>query len=166
MYTGLQGGMKLSLAANVVLNWVCPVLSFPECFQPSTAPAMYIVAINVFAPRAFNPESQYFIPLFNKISWLCGQQPGGDEASNEGCNSGQTQAQQCMTLPITLICVTQTMQNSHFEHSQWGYLMLSHPPKTNDLCAAHFLANNAQSMHTIVPFNQRVWQIWPYFYVK
>jgi hypothetical protein len=30
------------------------------------------------------------IPLFNKISLLCGQQPGGDEAPNEGCNSGPT----------------------------------------------------------------------------
>jgi hypothetical protein len=29
-------------------------------------------------------------PLFNKISWLCGQQPREDEASNEGCNSGPT----------------------------------------------------------------------------
>jgi len=28
-YTGLKGGMKLSLAANLVLNGVCPVLSFP-----------------------------------------------------------------------------------------------------------------------------------------
>jgi len=35
-------------------------------------------------PRAFNPESQHFMPLFNKISLLCGQQRGGDEASNEG----------------------------------------------------------------------------------
>jgi hypothetical protein len=40
------------------------------------------VAINVLVPRAFNPESQYFIIL--EI------QPGGDEASNEGCNSGPT----------------------------------------------------------------------------
>jgi hypothetical protein len=30
------------------------------------------------------------LPLFNKISWLCGQQTGGVEASNEGCNSGPT----------------------------------------------------------------------------
>jgi hypothetical protein len=48
------------------------------------------VAINALEPRALNSESQYFIPLFNKISWLCRQQPGGDEASNEGCNSGPT----------------------------------------------------------------------------
>jgi hypothetical protein len=68
MYTGLQRGMKLSLAANLVLNRVCPVLSFPERFQPITAPAMYAVAINGLAPHAFNPESQYFIPFFNKIS--------------------------------------------------------------------------------------------------
>jgi len=49
---------------------------------------MCTVAINVLEPGAFNPEFQYFIPLFNKISRLCRQQPGGDEASNEGCNSG------------------------------------------------------------------------------
>jgi hypothetical protein len=48
--------------------------------------------INVLEPGAFNPESQYFIPLFNKISLLCGQQPGGDKAPNEGCNSGPTGA--------------------------------------------------------------------------
>ncbi len=59
--------MKLSLAANLVLNWVCPVLSFPERFQPITAAAMCTVAINVLKPGAFNPESEYFIPLFNKI---------------------------------------------------------------------------------------------------
>jgi len=49
---------------------------------------MCTAAINVLAPRALNPESQYFIHLFSKISLLCRQQPGGDEASNEGCNSG------------------------------------------------------------------------------
>ncbi len=66
-YTGLQQGMKLSLAANFVLNWVWPVLSFPERFQPITAAAMCTVAINVLKPGAFNTESEYFIPLFNKI---------------------------------------------------------------------------------------------------
>jgi hypothetical protein len=45
------------------------------------------VAINVLERRAFSPASQHFILLFNKI---CRQQPGGDEASNEGCNSGPT----------------------------------------------------------------------------
>jgi hypothetical protein len=89
-YTGLQPAMKLSLAANLVLNWVCPVLSFPQRFQPITAAAMCTVAINVLEPRAFNAESQYFIPLLNKISWLGGQQSGGDEASNGGCKSGPT----------------------------------------------------------------------------
>jgi hypothetical protein len=70
---------------------------------------MCTAAINVLAPRALNSESQYFIPLFSKISLLCRQHPGGDEASiplfskisllcrqhpggdeasNEGCNSG------------------------------------------------------------------------------
>jgi hypothetical protein len=51
---------------------------------------MCTVVINVLEPGAFNPESQYFIALFNKIWCLCGQQPGGDEAPNEGCNSGPT----------------------------------------------------------------------------
>ncbi len=49
---------------------------------------MCTVAINVLALHAFNPESQYFIPLFSKISLLCRKQPGGDEAPNEGSNSG------------------------------------------------------------------------------
>jgi hypothetical protein len=51
-----------------MLNSVCPVLSFPERFQPIAAAAMCSVAINVLEPGAFNPESYYFIPLFNKIS--------------------------------------------------------------------------------------------------
>jgi hypothetical protein len=55
--------MKLSLAANLVLNWVCPVLSFPERLQPITAAPMCTVTINVLALRAVNPESQYFIPF-------------------------------------------------------------------------------------------------------
>jgi hypothetical protein len=60
---------------------------------------MCTVAINVLAPRAFNPESQYFIPLFNKISLLCGQQPVGDKASNEGA----TEAQEGVTLRVILL---------------------------------------------------------------
>ncbi len=45
------------------------MLSFPQRFQPITAAAMCTtVAINVLEPRAFNAESQYFIPLLNKIS--------------------------------------------------------------------------------------------------
>jgi hypothetical protein len=35
-------------------------------------------------------QSQYFILLFDNISWLCGPQPRGDQASNGGCNSGST----------------------------------------------------------------------------
>jgi len=62
---------------------------------------MCAVAIHVLEPSAFNPESQHFIPLFNKISLLCGQQSGGDEASNGG--GGATQAQQGMTFHLTLI---------------------------------------------------------------
>jgi hypothetical protein len=78
--------MKLSL----VLNWVCPVLSFPERFQPITIAAMCTVTINVLEPGAFNPESQYFIPLFNKISWFCAQQwlKEGMKHQMKGCNSG------------------------------------------------------------------------------
>jgi hypothetical protein len=57
---------------------------FLERLQPITAAAMCTVAINVPKHGAFNPKSQYFIPLFHTISWLCGQQPGGDETSNEG----------------------------------------------------------------------------------
>jgi hypothetical protein len=37
-------GMKLSLAAKLVLNVVCPVLSFPERLQPITVAAMCTVA--------------------------------------------------------------------------------------------------------------------------
>jgi hypothetical protein len=95
----LQRGMKLGLAANLVLNWVCPVLSFPERFQPIAVVTMCTVATNVLEPGAFNPESQYFIPLFNKISWLCRQQPGGMKHQRRGV----TQAQQGMTLRITLM---------------------------------------------------------------
>ncbi len=49
------------------------------------AAATCTVAINVLEPRAFSPAFQHFILLINKI---CRQQPGGDEASNERCNSG------------------------------------------------------------------------------
>jgi len=41
---------------------------FPERFQPITAAAMCTIPINVLEPGAYNAESQYFIPLFNKIS--------------------------------------------------------------------------------------------------
>ncbi len=51
---------------------------------------MCTVVINVLDLGAFNVETQYFIPLFNTISSLCGRQLGGDEASNEGCNSRPT----------------------------------------------------------------------------
>jgi hypothetical protein len=54
-------------------------------------------AINVLAARALNPESEYFIPLFNKISL---------DNSQEGMKHqmrGATLAQEGMTLRITLI---------------------------------------------------------------
>ncbi len=58
----------------MVLNSVCTVLSFLERLQAITAAAMCAVTINVLEPGAFNAESQYFIPLFNKGSvtlWPC-----------------------------------------------------------------------------------------------
>ncbi len=70
-----------------------------SCKLGITLKAASKVLINVLAPRAFNAESQYFIPLFNKISLLCGQQPGGDEASNEGA----TLAQEGVTLRVILL---------------------------------------------------------------
>jgi hypothetical protein len=75
---------------NLGLNWVCPVLSFPS-WTPSTNHCCYVYCSRKCSkPPTFNVESQYFISLFNIISWLCGQQPGGDAASNETCNSGTT----------------------------------------------------------------------------
>jgi hypothetical protein len=60
--------MKLNLVTNLVLKFVCSVLSFPECFQPIIVAVICTVAINVPELGAFKAESQYFIPLFNKIS--------------------------------------------------------------------------------------------------
>jgi hypothetical protein len=84
---GLQWNMKFNLVTFLVLNWVCPIFYFPECFQPTTIANTCTLAINVFELGPFNPKAQYFTPLFNKISWFCEQQPRKDEASNEGCNS-------------------------------------------------------------------------------
>ncbi len=70
-YIGLQQGMILGLTVDLVLNLICHVLSFLECFQPISIVIMCIVAINVLKLGSFNHESQYFIPLFNKISRLC-----------------------------------------------------------------------------------------------
>jgi len=58
---------------------------------------MCTVPINVLAPPALNPEAEYFIPLFNKISL---------DNSQEGMKHqmrGATLAQKGMTLLITLI---------------------------------------------------------------
>ncbi len=65
MCTGLQGGHETHF---LVLPNLMRFLFFPERLQPITAADMCTVAINVLEPRAFNSESQYFIPLFNKIS--------------------------------------------------------------------------------------------------
>ncbi len=64
---------------------------------------MCTVAINVLEPGAFNAESQYFIPLLMKFHDFA------DNNSQEGIKHqmrGATQAQQGMTIPITLICQT------------------------------------------------------------
>jgi hypothetical protein len=63
---------------------------FPELLRPITPAAMRTVIINVVEPGAFNLESQYFILYLIKFHDFAEQQPGGDEASNEGCNSGPT----------------------------------------------------------------------------
>jgi hypothetical protein len=129
MYTGLQGAVKLSLAANLMLNWVCAVLSFPQRFQPSTAPAMFIVPINVFAPRAFNPEFQYFIPLFHDF---VDNSLEGMKHQMRGCNSGPTghdftdNSNMCHKIKIispskNYILSTQLLFAS--DHTQWGHLM-------------------------------------------
>jgi hypothetical protein len=55
------------------LIWVRQSFCFLNAFNESLLLAMCTVAINVLDPRAFNPESLHFIPIFNKISWLCAQ---------------------------------------------------------------------------------------------
>jgi hypothetical protein len=82
--------MKLRFAANLVLNWVCSLLSFPELFQPMAAAAICTVAINVLEPGAFNAESQYphlikFMTLRRaakrgwSIKWGCNSAPTGHD---------------------------------------------------------------------------------------
>jgi hypothetical protein len=39
----------------------------------STTGAACTTAINILQPHAFNLELQHFIPIYNKISLLCGQ---------------------------------------------------------------------------------------------
>jgi len=55
-----------------VLNWVRHVLFFLNAFNQSLL-LLCTVARNDLEPPQFDPESQYFIPLFDKISWICGQ---------------------------------------------------------------------------------------------
>jgi hypothetical protein len=59
--------MKLSLAANLVLNWVYSGFSFPERFQPITAAAICTVAINFLEPGAFNAELSISYPYLIKF---------------------------------------------------------------------------------------------------
>ncbi len=53
---------------NLVLNWVrhLSFFYFPERLQPITLTPCVYRSNNVPDPGAFNPESQNFIPLFNK----------------------------------------------------------------------------------------------------
>jgi hypothetical protein len=60
---------------------------------------MCTVAINVLEPYAFNAESQYFIPWFNKISDFADNSQEGMKHQTRGA----TQAQEGMTLRIALI---------------------------------------------------------------
>jgi hypothetical protein len=85
--------MKLSLTANLVLNSVCPVLSFPERFQPITAAAVCAVAINFLEPGAL------MLSLSISYSYLIKCQEG----MKHQMRGGATQAQQGMTFQITLI---------------------------------------------------------------
>jgi hypothetical protein len=82
-------GMKLSLAANLVLNWVCPVLFFPERFQRIAA-AMCTVAINVLEPGAFNAETPYSIPYLIKFHDFVENIQEGMKHQNGGSNSCPT----------------------------------------------------------------------------
>jgi hypothetical protein len=95
-YTGLQWGMKLSLAANWVLNWVCLVLSFPERLQPITGPAMCTVGIDV-------PAHETCLMLSLSISYpdLIKFHYFADNNSQEGVKhlvKGATHVQESMTL--------------------------------------------------------------------
>jgi hypothetical protein len=84
--------MKLSLAANLVLNRVRPVLFITERLQPITAAAMCTVTTNVLAPRLVHLILSLRIsyPDLIKFHDFAHNSQEGDEASNEGCNSGPT----------------------------------------------------------------------------
>ncbi len=62
-----QWGMKLNLSTNLVLNWVCIVLSFLECFQLISVVVMCTITINVFKPSALNFEFQYLVEVGPKV---------------------------------------------------------------------------------------------------
>jgi len=99
-------GIKLSLATNLVLNWVCLVLSFRERFQPITAAAMCTLTIHVLEPGAFNLSISY--PYLIKFHYFANNSQEGIKHQMRGA----TQAQQGMTLGITLLCVL----NTEFQH--------------------------------------------------
>jgi hypothetical protein len=97
---------------------------------------MCTVAINVLEPGAFNADSQYFIPLFNKISWLCGQHPRGDEASKcEG--HGATQSQQGMTFQITLIFTSYFYHENRTFLKMWESIRFSNWLPSENLGCSH-----------------------------
>jgi hypothetical protein len=60
-YTGLQRGTKLQFSSKlVVLNWVCPLLSFLNAFNQS-------LLLCVLERRAFHPDSQYLIKFHDFV---------------------------------------------------------------------------------------------------
>jgi hypothetical protein len=86
-YTGLERRMKLSLAAKLVLIWVCPVLSFS--WTPSAHHCCYVYC-NYKCSRAW---VHFILSLSISYPYLImtlRTTARGDEASNEGWNSGPT----------------------------------------------------------------------------
>ncbi len=86
--------MKRSLAANLVLNWVCPVLSFPERLHQITAAAMCTGVIKMFSNLvqlilSLSISYSYLIK-FHKFRDFADNSQEGMKHQNEGCNSDPT----------------------------------------------------------------------------
>jgi hypothetical protein len=117
-YTELQGGVKLSLAANLALNWVCPLLSFPERFQPITAAAMCTVTIMFSSLVYLILRLSISYPYLIKLHDLADNSQEGIQQQMRAA----TQAQQGMTFWITLIplqiCIVCTLGSNQYS-SLW-----------------------------------------------
>jgi len=105
-------GIKLSLVLNkfgAKLSLPCPFFFLNAFNRSLLLLCVHTVAINVLEPGAFNPESQYFIPLFNKkFHYFADNSQKGMKHQMRGA----TQAQPGMTLGTTLLCVL----NREFGH--------------------------------------------------